>query len=64
MGTREFSINSKQVLTLTAESNCSAYDCEFIALASDFDIQLVTFDKKILAEFPDITIHPDDFVAG
>lgn len=64
MGSREFSINSKQVLTLMAESNCSAYDCEFVALASDFDIKLVTFDKKILSEFPDIAIHPNDFVAG
>jgi len=64
MGTREFSINSKQVLTLMTESNCSAYDCEFVALAADFDIQLVTFDKKILSEFPDISIHPNDFVAG
>ncbi|MDG5767633.1 type II toxin-antitoxin system VapC family toxin [Balneolales bacterium ANBcel1] len=64
MGTREFSINSKQVLTLMSESTCSAYDCEFVALASDFDIQLVTFDKKILSEFSAIAIHPDDFVAG
>lgn len=64
MGTREFSINSKQVLTLMSESTCSAYDCEFVALASDFDIQLVTFDKKILSEFSAIAIHPDDFIAG
>ncbi|MBP3193385.1 type II toxin-antitoxin system VapC family toxin [Natronogracilivirga saccharolytica] len=64
MGTRECSINSKQVLTLMSESTCSAYDCEFVALASDFDIQLVTFDKKILSEFSAIAIHPDDFVAG
>lgn len=64
MGSREFSINSKQVLTLMAESNCSAYDCEFVALASDFDIKLVTFDKKILSEFSAIAIHPDDFIAG
>ncbi len=46
-----------------SESNCSAYDCEFVALASDFDIQLVTFDKKIISEFPAIAIHPEDFVA-
>jgi predicted nucleic acid-binding protein len=64
MGTREFTVNSKQVLTLMSESNCSAYDCEFVALASDFDIQLVTFDKKIISEFPEIAIHPNDFVAG
>jgi len=64
MSTREFSINSNQVLTLMSESACSAYDCEFVALASDFDIPLVTFDRKILSEFPAIAIHPDDFAAG
>ncbi len=64
MGSGEFSINSNQVLTLMSESTCSAYDCEFVALASEFDIQLVTFDKKILAEFPAIAIHPKDFVVS
>ncbi|MFO8028473.1 MAG: type II toxin-antitoxin system VapC family toxin [Cyclonatronaceae bacterium] len=64
MSTREFSINSKQILTLMSESTCSAYDCEFVALASDFDIHLVTFDKKILSEFPAISIHPNDFLVS
>jgi len=62
MASGEFSVNSNQVVTLMSESTCSAYDCEFVALASEFDVQLVTFDKKILAEFPAIAIHPKDFV--
>ena len=64
MSSREFSINSNQILTLMSESTCSSYDCEFVALASEFDVQLVTFDKKILTEFPRIAIHPNDFVAN
>lgn len=51
MSNREFSINSNQELTLMAESTCSAFDCEFVALASDLDIQLVTFDKKFFLNF-------------
>lgn len=64
MDKREFSVNSKQVLALMTASSCSAYDCEFVALASDFGIPLVTFDKKILSEFPAIAVHPHDFIAG
>ncbi len=64
LASREFSINSNQVLTLMSESTCSAYDCEFVALATEFEIKLVTFDKKILAEFPAIAIHPEEFAAS
>lgn len=63
MGSRVFSINSKQIFTLMSESTCPACDCELVALASDFDIQLVTINKKILSEFPAIAIHPNDFAA-
>ncbi len=61
MNSKEFSIQSNNVLKLMTESSCSSYDCEFVALASEFEIQLVTFDKKILSEFSTIAIHPKDF---
>jgi predicted nucleic acid-binding protein len=49
----EFSVGSLDVLKLAAESRCSAYDCEFVALARELNIPLVTTDKQILADFPD-----------
>jgi predicted nucleic acid-binding protein len=52
MGSKEFEVNSTQVLSRVSDSSCSSYDCEFIALADDLDVKLVTFDKKILEEFP------------
>ncbi len=58
----EFSITSMQVLTLTDSSNCSAYDCEFVALAKQLSVKLVTEDKKILREFPDVALSLDDFL--
>ena len=58
----EFSITFMQVLTLTDSSNCSAYDCEFIALAKQLSVKLVTEDKKILREFPDIALSLDHFL--
>ena len=64
MGSGEFEINSTQVMSLVSKSQCSSYDCEFVGLADDLNIQLVTFDKKILSEFSTIAVHPENFVTG
>lgn len=62
MGSNEFEVNSTQVLSLVSDSSCSSYDCEFVALADDLNIKLVTFDRKIIKEFPEIAIHPEEFI--
>ena len=59
----EYDVPSSQVLTVINESNCSAYDCEFIALAHHYDTKLVTQDKKLLKEFPATAISVSDFLA-
>jgi len=61
MDSNEFEVNSTQVMSLVSDSSCSAYDCEFVALADDLNVQLVTFDKKIVRESPDIAISPKEF---
>ena len=48
----EFEVDSRAVLELVRHSDCSAYDCEFIALAMKLDTKLVTEDKKLLRAFP------------
>ncbi len=48
----EFEVESRAVLELVRDSDCSAYDCEFIALAIKLDTKLVTVDKKLLRVFP------------
>ena len=63
MGSKEFEVNSTQVLSLVSDSSCSSYDCEFVALADDLDVKLVTFDKNILKMFPEIGVSPEDFIA-
>ena len=62
MTTREFCATSLSVLKLVSNSNCSAYDCEFVSLAHEFNIKLVTQDKKILREFSDVAISLDDYI--
>ena len=48
----EFELESLAVLELVRDSDCSAYDCEFIALAMKLDTKLITTDKKLLRAFP------------
>jgi predicted nucleic acid-binding protein len=48
----EFEVDSQAVLELVRDSDCSAYDCEFIALAIKLNTKLVTADKKLLRAFP------------
>lgn len=48
----EFEVNSREVQQLARDSDCSAYDCEFVALAKQLDTQLLTMDKKVLKAFP------------
>ena len=52
----EYDVPSLDVLRLVEASECSAYDCEFVALAKRNNTLLVTEDKKILKQFPKITM--------
>jgi predicted nucleic acid-binding protein len=58
----EYEINSMQVLSLSHSSDCPAYDCEFVNLAQDLDVLLVTQDKKVLRNFPETAISMRQFV--
>ena len=57
----EYEIASYRVLQLAHESNSSAYDCEFIVLAEDMRVPLITSDKNLLQAFPNIAISPQQF---
>lgn len=48
----EHEVDSRLVLELLRDSDCSAYDCEFVALAMSLGTKLVTADKKLLKAFP------------
>jgi predicted nucleic acid-binding protein len=47
----EFAVPSPAVLRLSARSRCSAYDCEYVALAEELGLPLVTADRDILRDF-------------
>lgn len=52
----EYEVDSSGVLELVRESDCSAYDCEFVALARTLGTKLVTMDAKLLRAFPGIAV--------
>ncbi len=58
---REYQVSSTQVLKLASESKCSAYDCEFVAVAIDLRVPFVTADKQLLQEFPGVAVALDKF---
>jgi len=63
MAQNEFDVTSSKILALVNESDCSSYDCEFVALANHLNTRLVTQDKKVLREFPSIAISIKDYLS-
>jgi predicted nucleic acid-binding protein len=62
IGGQEYKVSSEKVLELVVRSRCTAYDCEYVALAEDLGVELVTTDKQILRAFPKVAVAPEKFV--
>jgi predicted nucleic acid-binding protein len=63
MGGHEHQIVSWRILRLAANSGCSAYDCEFAALALHLGIPLVTSDGALLANFKSVAVSMKSFIS-
>lgn len=59
----EYTVNSTAVLTLSKDSGCTAYDCEFISIAKSLNAKLITADKKLIAAFPNVAMTVKDYIA-
>ncbi|HEX7652705.1 MAG TPA: type II toxin-antitoxin system VapC family toxin [Verrucomicrobiae bacterium] len=59
---REYRVESAAVLELVKRSKCSAYDCEYVALAKDLSVPLVTFDRALSKAFPKVVVAVEKFV--
>jgi predicted nucleic acid-binding protein len=58
---REYEVSSNNVLRLASESQCSAYDCEFVTIAKDLKVPLITVDRQLLRTFPNIAVSLEKF---
>ena len=59
----EYEVSSAHITQHVENSSCSAYDCEFVALAQYLDVPLITADKKILRAFPEIAKSIESHIA-
>jgi predicted nucleic acid-binding protein len=57
----EYQQESRVVLRLAAQTPCSAYDCEFAALAQQLGVPLVTLDGALLKAFPGTAVSLRDY---
>jgi predicted nucleic acid-binding protein len=61
---REFAVETGEILKLADESGCSAYDCEFVALARALGVLLVSTDREVLRAFPAIGVPLESYASG
>lgn len=61
---REYLPDGDRVLELVHRSDCSAYDCEYVAVAEALDVPLLTWDRAVLAAFPDVAEGPEAWLRG
>jgi predicted nucleic acid-binding protein len=56
-------VSSDAVLEVVDATRLSAYDAEFVALAEELSVPLVTEDKAVLKAFPETALSMDGFLA-
>jgi len=55
-------MHSHSVLHVAEEGGIWVYDAEYVALARQLQVRLVTTDEKVLAQFPAVAVSPSDFL--
>lgn len=59
---REFAVPSDDVLDLTFHHTITAYDAEFVVLAKQLGVPLVTFDNPVRKAFPKVAMSAEAFL--
>ena len=57
----EYEPRPDRILELAGESGCSAYECEFVALAAELGVPLVTADRRLSQAFAPTAVHLSEF---
>ena len=62
LGGREGEVDTHEVLNLASRSQCTTYDCEYVALAQTLGVPLITTDRAVLKAFPGLAMAPAEFL--
>jgi predicted nucleic acid-binding protein len=60
----EYHVPAAEVLRTAIESKCTACDCEFVVLAQDLGVKLVTLDRAVLQAFPNVAVPLNQYETG
>jgi predicted nucleic acid-binding protein len=60
---RMYRVETDDVLKLVEQTGHAAYDCEYVALAQDLGVPLVTADRALVEAFPRTAVRMDAFAA-
>ena len=55
--------STEACLRLSARGYVSAYDAEFVFVAEELDLSLVTADRRLVRAFPGRAVSPEEFAA-
>lgn len=64
MFSRDFSVNPVETFRAAQTYDLSAYDAQFVTLARNFGIRLLTADRRVLRNASSIAISPADFLTS
>jgi len=59
-----YRMHSHSVLHVADEGSIWVYDAEYVALARQLQVKLVTTDDQILEHFPAVAVSPASFLKG
>jgi predicted nucleic acid-binding protein len=60
IGDRSFEVQTDAVFTRAEDTGLSAYDSEYVVLAEELEVPLVTTDQEILQSAPEVTLRPSE----
>lgn len=55
---KTYDIPAGKIFQVAEQTGCSGYDSQYLALATELDIPLFTFDKEILSAAPESAFKP------
>ena len=64
MRSNTYPVDFRRVLAVVAQTGCSGYDSQYIALAEERRVKLVTTDGGILENAKHVAVSPEQFLAA